>query len=153
MSTILERLTTGLNIIGTIKSGQTLSRRSGKLVVIDHTKSEGLCRLWLNESRQTSRDLIAEYTNGGIEYASLLMESKYVSLSANDQLHVQKYADRINGLILLKNSLNNATRGIEQISNTYKNDETLLQEYKTLMTSINYNVNIIKHTLNSLDQK
>lgn len=153
MSVILDELTTGLNVIAIIKSGQTLSRRYNKLVVIDHSKFEGIQRFAYGESKYSTRDIIKEYSSKGIEFATLLMESTYLQLeNGNDPLRVQKYADKFNMLVLMKNSLTNSVEGIKQISNTYKTDETLVQEYNTMVTTIKYNVDIIQFKLDCLSK-
>jgi len=148
MLTILDDFITGLNIISTIKSGQTLSKRWNKLVVIAHDSSESINRIRFSESRYSARDLIKEYVQKGIEYSELLMESIYIRPpTANNALHIEKYAKYINGLTLFKDALNRSIEGIKQISNTYKDDETLLQEYNTIIGQAKYNVGVIKAKL------
>ena len=123
MSVIQDELITGLNVIAIIKSGQTLSRRYNKLVVVDHSKIEGIQRFAYGESKYSTRDIIKEYSSKGIEFATLLMESTYLQLeNGDDQLRVQKYADKFNALVLMKNALLNSVEGIKQLSNTYRAD-------------------------------
>lgn len=154
MSVIQDELITGLNVIAIIKSGQTLTKRYNKLVVVDHTKLEGIQRFAYGESKYSARDIIKEYSSKSIEFSTLLMESTYLQLQdGHDSLRVQKYADRFNSLVLIKNALSGAVEGIKQISNTYKNDETLVQEYKTIITTIEYNVGIIQFKLDCLSKK
>lgn len=154
MSTILDDLITGLNIISTIKSGQTLSKRYNKLVVIDHTRAEGMRRTLLGEDRYASRDIIKEFVQKSIELSDLLMESKYLyQLDTDDTLQIQKYANIINNLTILKKSLDDSIGGIKQTSNTYASDETLKQEYNTLVSKIEYHTGIIKYKLETLTKK
>lgn len=151
MSVILDDLTTGLNIIATIKRGQTLSKRYNKLVVTDHTQTEGIYRALWREDRYTTRDIIKEYVLKSIELSELLLDSKYLTLvDVENALHIQKYAMLYNGLTVLHNSLKDSKEGIKQTSKTYETDETLLQEYKTLIQKIEYHIGVIAFKLESL---
>jgi hypothetical protein len=151
MSVILDDLTTGLNIIATIKRGQTLSKRYNKLVVIDHTQAEGVYRTLWKEDRYTTRDLIRDIVLKSFELSDLLLDSKYLTpTDVYNALHIQKYADIHHGLTILHKSLTNSIEGIKQTSETYKSDESLLQEYNTLVKKIEYHVSIIDHHLRSL---
>lgn len=154
MTTILDELITGLNIISTIKSGQTLCRRNNKLIVIAHTAAEGIQRRWLGETRHVTRDIIKEYVNRGIEYALLLMESSYLTpASFNDNLYMEKYAERVNWLSVLKNALVKSIEGIKQTSTTYNHDETLTQEYITMIGVIEYQTSVVAYKLDTIIKK
>ena len=106
---------TDLGIISQINTGKTLAIRKNKLVVVDHTKSEGVYRYLYNEGRNIVKDIIKRTVDSAIEYSELLIESRYLQPITNDELHKTKSRERFNMLTRVMKSLKSAIMGIQQL--------------------------------------
>lgn len=150
---LLDSLITDLGIISKINSGYTLTCRNDKLITIPHDKKEGLQR-WLNgESRESTKDVIETIIEHAIEYSSLMMESVYIHPpNLEDQVYNDLFIDRMNNLTKLCNNLNSAKDGINQLSTTYKDDETYIQQLITLKNKIQNHVDKLVSKLRLLKQ-
>lgn len=148
---------TDLGIISQINTGKTLAIRKNKLVVVDHTKSEGVYRYLYSEDRNIVKDIIKRTVESAIEYSELLIESRYLQPVTDDELHKTKSRERFNMLTRVMKSLKNAIVGIQQLQTTYKNDSTYVEELKSIIANIEFHVRTItkkieKITANPLNE-
>jgi len=141
MNQLSNRILTDLGIISKIKTGQTLSKRNGKLGVINHDWAEGVQRYRHGETRDDTQKLVSLVVNDAIEYSNMILESAYIHPPKLDEpIYRQLYIERFNALVRFKDALECSNHGIEQLASTYKTDGTFQQELKTIRADANQHV-------------
>ena len=154
MMSLPNRILTDLGIISKIKMGQTLSKRNGKIGIVNHDWTESAQRFRYNESRSQAQTMISFVINDAIEYSNLILESVYIQPNKLDEAIYHKlYVERFSTLIRFKESLDKAYLGIEKLASTYKSDGTFQQELATIRANINQHVKTLDTKIKILHEK
>lgn len=159
-TTVIDKHLFDLQTIANIPKGKRISTSDEFINIEEESAFQPVFRTLKGESRRKAVGCVIDVIDDVVEYADILMESRY--LDKYDHFVVDAIDDRssfndgrnirILYLKKIKNSLSEANEGIDNLCETYSNDANVIAKLMPVIANINNQVSKLVKILIDLNE-
>jgi hypothetical protein len=142
----LEKLLFDAKTIASIKKGEKINTSQEFINIEPKHIGQSLLRAYYRESRERAVVNVCQRMELLIEFSKLLLESKYLTPTDTDYLMIER-EKRILSIKKIHVALANASDGINNLCETYSDDNNVLGALKPLLTRIEAHVSTLSKYL------